>query len=176
MLDMYDDGSEFAFAPAIQKYTSNSSFFDGRKDVHSHGLMFCECHNITRAQHDAAILDPDVTYFDIDGLSLDDPISALSNRAAIRQFLENHHIPVDDLTGSDPIRRLVRRIIKRMMIRQILHEDDELDGLDSTLANNKKQRIIKKLADRGINIDATLTKREILKFISSRIRLKRYGD
>jgi len=172
------------YRPMVDNYIKKWRAIDGRKDpTTGAGRVFVEC-SPTDAEHQAIIADPGITYIPIEGaggveLSKNDPLSSIQNRVALITALEARGIPLDGLVGTDPVKRLMRRIIRKYLIRQMLKGDDFGNALDADEAPQKLLRIKALLEAQGFTVPADLTPRKLIRAIrrqaNSRLRTQ-YDD
>ncbi len=138
--------------------------------------------NVTAAQHAQLLADPLTNFAPFEDaagnpLGLNDPISSISaaNRTAINNFFENNNIPTEGLQGSDPIRALLRRVVRRFLIRQIVDVDDITELLDQTVSQipvARRNAFAAKLAARGFDtsgITGATTVRQVIGLIGNQM-------
>lgn len=161
---------ETAIRPAISGLiTGGFVTLDGRGGVWVHA-------NATSDEHAAIIKVPDVQYLPLDDaagapVDWDKPLSsvAATNRKAATAVLEAHHVPLSGIELTDPVRRVIRRLHRRMLLRQFAAGFDLDDiGLATTLASIPAERRnvwASRLRERGVDLSdlrATSTLRDVL--------------
>jgi hypothetical protein len=150
------------WAPAtIAVRLFNWSAVDGRVDDTVQAGRMLVTIDVTPAEHAQLVALAGVIYIPFEDaagnpLTLDDPISALdpAKRAQIRATLESNHIDTDDLTLADPLREVVRRIIRRFRLRAVLRALDFTEGLDtlvSAIPAARRQNIVARLQQWGFD-------------------------
>lgn len=164
---------------------------DGRTDVMQQaGWMVCWV-DASDDQHAAIDAVPGVItipFKDTAGFYLtpDDLIGSVdpAQRTAIRTYLEDHHIPTDDLTLTDPIRKVIARVVRRIRIRRALQDLDfetgvlrssldfteMLDTLISAIPQARRQAIVARLQGWGYatsGLTLTMTVRQGLQYLAS---------
>jgi len=122
--------------------------------------------DVSPAQHTAMLAVAGVIYLPFEDaggaiVPLDSPLSNVSsaNRTLIRDRCAAAHIPDDGITLASPCRAVVRRILLRLILRQVLGPDDLTEGLDtlvSAIPLAKRQAIRAKLVAHGIDFDGVL--------------------
>lgn len=132
---------------------------DGRLDrTQAGGWMIVWC-DVTDAEHATLITDSRVRWIPFED-SLGAPLGpdaligelSVARRSAIRTALENHHIPTNDLTLTDPLRKVVARIVRRIRIRRALRDADWFEGLDTLISDipaNRRNTIRNRLDAAG---------------------------
>lgn len=120
----------------------------------------------TPAQHTILTADARVVYLPLEDatgrvVDMSETLGTVSaaNRTTIRTRLEARHIPDDGITLSDTVGSVLRRIVRRFLVRQILGADDLSEGLDtlvSAIPVAKRQAIRTKLLAHGIDFDGVL--------------------
>lgn len=146
--------------------------------------------NVSVAEHTSILALPGVTYlpFETAGGALvpaDGTMADVSaaNRTLLTTRFEAQHIPTHDVGGSDTVRAVVIRAIRRMVLRQILGADDWtelLDSLVSAIPAQKRANINAKLTAAGYDtsgIQGSDTVREAIRKIAVQlVRLSRTGN
>lgn len=106
-----------------------------------------------------------------------------ANRTTITTQFDARHIPIQDLVGSDPIRKAWRRAFVRFLCRQLLGPDDWTEGFDtlvSAIPVAKRTAIRDKLTAAGYDMSTIAgsdTIREaIRKVCAQQIRMSRTGS
>lgn len=143
--------------------------------------------DVSDAQHAMIISDPRTAYIpfeDAGGSPL--PVTATlaeisaANRDTIRSWLEARHVPIADLTGSDTIAKLLRRVVQRFRLWCVLGADDVTEALDLQVKDvpvAKRQRINAALQARGYDISfatASMPVRDFLRGLCDQ-DVVRYG-
>ena len=160
---------------------------DGRPDLTASAGEFAVVFDLTPAQHAALVGTGGVTYlpFEDAGGSLvgpSQPVSQVSgaNRSTITTACDARHIPTHDVDGSDLVKKVWRRALVRLVLRQLLGPDDWTEGLDtlvSAIPVGKRQAITAKLTAAGFDtsdIQGSDTVREAIRKIASQlVRLSR---
>ena len=155
----------------------NWSGIDGRADSTVAAGRMLAWADVDDATHATVNADPGITYCPFEDaagnvLGLDDTLAQITaaKRTQIANFLEAQHIPTDDLTGTDTIRTLLKRVVKRWVgLRQLFGADDWTEGLDtlvSAVPAAKRNRINNRLTALGFDtsvIQGTDTIRQALK-------------
>lgn len=127
-------------------------------------------------QHAALVADARIAYLPIEDtagnpLSPDDPISAIdaTKRAQIVTRLEARHVSFAGLSLSDPIRRAIARIIRRIRQMRAMGADNWTESLDVTVGSiqsARRTRVRNALIARGFDMTPVLnadTLREALR-------------
>ena len=160
-----------SFRPAVANYVTDYRCTDMRKDATVSGKLFTEC-SPTAQQHTDMQSDPLITYIPIEGaggveLTLDSTLSEIpaGKRSQLITALENRQVPLDDLTGQSTVRDLLKRIVLRLHIRQILKNIDISDGLDADIGATKRDIIKSRFAELGITGITKTVARELVKEI-----------
>lgn len=165
-----------AFRPALSSVVAFWVYSDGRVDpASSVGRVLVEV-DVTPAQHTAIVALAAVTYLPFEGASgpLDYNTAVIgdvtaANRTALRTRLEAWHVSTIDLSLQTPLREVVRRIRRRLILRQLLGADDYTEGLDtlvSALTATRRTRLRDRLLAIGFDvsdIQGTDTIREALR-------------
>lgn len=177
------------FRPALAGVVSGISADDGRADDTQPGGWMIVWVDVTDAQHDTLAATAGVTWIPFettggtplgpgDAIGLIDP----TRRSQIRTALENRHIPTDDLTLADPIRKVIARIVRRIRIRRALTNADWFEGLDtlvSAIPNNRRNTIATRLQTAGYDTSVILgtdTIRQALQKVAAQdVRWQRNG-
>lgn len=153
---------------------------DARRDASKPGRMLVWA-DVTNAQHATVAADARVTVLPFDGADgrplpwATGTVGDLSaaNRAALRDRLEALHIPLHGLTLDTPIRAVLQRVRRVLLIRSVLRSDDFSEGLEtlvSTIPLAKRQRIATRLQAWGFDttdIRGTDTIREALRRLAA---------
>lgn len=140
---------------------------DGRVDsTQGGGWMVVWC-DVTDAQHDVARVDPGIRWIPFEdsagnALGPDALVGELdpTRRSQIRTWLEERHVPIDDLTLTDPLRKVVGRVVRRIRVRRalqrriagVLSDEDFREGLDTQVKNipgGRRSTINSRLQERG---------------------------
>jgi hypothetical protein len=140
---------------------------DGRPDSTAGAGRMLVRINVTDAEHAQLVALPGVQAVPLEDaagtpLGLNDPISAIApaKRAALRTALENNHIDTDDLQLTDPILLVLRRIKKRLKLRNaILRALDFIESLDATISSipaARRQNIAARLQQAGFDTSVLL--------------------
>lgn len=131
------------FRPATETVLPCRGMEDGRlDDTVAAGRMFVGL-DVTDAEHVEIMLITNVTYIpfeDAGGVPLQtsDAIGLIpaARRTAIRNALDAAGIDTDDLTLSDPIWKVIKRIRQRFKLRNsILRALDFVEGFDTTIGD-----------------------------------------
>jgi len=161
------------YRPAIYNYTKVFKGYDARIDVNSiSGEVFVEA-DLSEIDHQLAVKDPKITYIPIEGfagsnIDLDDMLVNVRDLTPMLSLLESLEVPTDDFGSSMTVRDLVKRVVKRLVLRQLLTTDDIPDGLDATISN---LIINTKLQASGFTPTSSTVARDVIKhFVSQPIR------
>jgi len=132
--------------------------------------------DVSATQHALLVADARVSYMPFEDalgnpLGPNDLVGLIpeATRDVIRARLESRHVPMDGIVLTDPIRRVVARIIRRVRIRRALRADDISEGLDlqiRDIPSAKRSRISSALLAAGYDSTAysnTTTIREALR-------------
>jgi hypothetical protein len=129
--------------------------------------------------HTTAVSQSDITYLPFekaDGtrVAINGAISQVSsaNRTAILALLETNGIPTDDITGTNTVADVVKRIAASTTLMQLLQYVDFRDiGFNATIADipsTKRKAVLRRLTNRGFDVSGiTLqtTVREAIKYL-----------
>lgn len=153
---------------------------DARRDIMAAtGVLFITA-DVTDAEHATLSGDARITVVPFEtnaGVAL--PLTATigdvpnAKRTAMRTRLDANHIPTSDLTNADLLRVVVRRIVRRLRLREKLQGDDWSEGLDtlvSAVPAAKRTRIADKLQSLGYDTSVIVgsdTVREALRKLVS---------
>ena len=158
------------FMPATSNHVGRYRALDARKNpMIKTGGMFIFC-KPTASEHSAMLADPLITYIPIEGangveLNRNSLLSEIANRAALISGLESLGVPLDGLNDSDPVKRLLRRIVKKFLIRGLLGSDDFASTLDAPETITKLARIKTRLESLGFSVPANTLPRDLIKII-----------
>jgi hypothetical protein len=170
------------FRPAsADPVSANWSAVDGRADsTDGIGWLLVRA-DVSTVQHATLTADPRIQYLPLEEngtgrvLAFDEPISMIraAVRVAIAAALEAKHVPTDDFDASTTVRDLLRRVIRRCLLRQLLGADDYSELLDQTVADipaAKRNRIAAKLTELGFDLSGfsgATTIRELLRGLAT---------
>lgn len=178
--DVIGDGASTATAyrPALADVVPGLQWdaCDGRASVAVAGRMLVIA-DVTPAEHALLVADPRITFLPFagtGGVALDLATATLgdvsaANRTTLRTRLAAWHVSTDDLGLDTPIVVALRRIRRRLLLRQLLGPDDYTEGLDtlvSDLSVNRRQAIAARLTAAGFDVSTivgTDTIREALR-------------
>jgi len=166
LCEIIGDGSdEDSFRPASADVAPGANWgaVDGRADATIGGGWMVVRVDVDAAQHAALGADARIQYIPLEEngtgrvLDLDDRITLIrgSVRSQIAAELEARHIPTDDFDATTTVRQLLRRVMRRALLRQLLGGDDYIGLLDSTvgdIAAAKRQRVATRLESLGYDL------------------------
>lgn len=156
-----------AHRPALTGITPGVAWggCDGRAGTASGRMLVIA--DVTTAQHALLLADIRITYLPFAGVG-DVPLElgtatlgdmSAANRTLLRSRLAAWHVSTDELTLATPIREVLRRIRRRLLLRQVLGPDDYTEGLDtlvSALSPARRQAIRTRLDARGLDVSGVL--------------------
>ena len=148
---------ETAIRPAIAEMIEGGfSSLEGKNGMWVHA-------DATPDEHAKILAVSGVQYLpldDADGrpVGWSEPLSlvAAANRAVAMEILDAHHVPLGGIGLDDPVRRVVRRLHRRMLMRQFAEGVDLDDfNLDATIASipvARRQAWAARLRERGVDL------------------------
>ena len=101
--------------PSISHYTSSYRAVDARAPDLLSGYMMVECVDISQHQHQIAMQDGSITYFDTAGLSLDDSILPLTNREDLKDKMASFGLTIGDLTEKSTLRDVMKHVTLQLL-------------------------------------------------------------